>query len=76
MTLPAHLSNEDQLLPPVANLGVSAEVSPDLFTSSIILRPLFLSTQQQQQQQQQLSRLHAHVCCAAHHPFSGSKSTR
>lgn len=41
----AHLSNEHQLLPPVSNQWVCAEVSPDLLTRSSILRPLILQEQ-------------------------------
>jgi hypothetical protein len=62
----AHLSNEDQLLPPVADAGISAEVSPDLLLCCLILRPLRLHRQQRQDREQTLSMLvkwtlHAHI---------------
>lgn len=38
----AYLSYQHQLLPPVPDVGVCAEVSPDLLLHSFILRPLIL----------------------------------
>jgi hypothetical protein len=37
-----HLSNEDQLLPPVAYGVIAAEVSADLLLGCLFLRPLLL----------------------------------